>query len=238
MMRSTVIAVALLLTMGPAHAASSSDSLRQATLSPRADVLYNAGTEALDRGDVGPAVAFLAAAARLEPRARDIQVNLTQATAAAARARGVESQDEIDIPRDIPLATDEMAWIGAILLALGAAGGIAVRVARVPRPVAYAAIATVIAGVAIHAWLLARAHAEAVHPEAVVVARQLAVERGSDEPSRAPVILGAGERVRLGQVRGGQVEIRVAGTVIGWAAREGLWRVQETPRYTARYATP
>jgi hypothetical protein len=237
-MRSIVIVVALLLTMGPAQAATSSDSLRQATLSPRADVLYNAGTEALDRGDVGPAVAFLAAAARLEPRARDIQVNLTQATTAAARARGVESQDEIDIPRGIPLATDEMAWIGALLLALGATLGIAARVTRVPRPVAYAAIAAVIVGVAIHAWLLARAHAEAVHPEAVVVARQLAVERGPDEPSRAPVILGAGERVRLGQVRGGQVEIRVAGAMIGWAAREGLWRVRETPRYTARYATP
>jgi hypothetical protein len=231
------IVIALLLTVGPVHAATS-DSLRQATLSPRADVLYNAGTEALDRGDVGPAVAFLAAAARLEPRARDIQVNLTQATAAAARARGVESRDEIDIPRDIPLATDEMAWIGALLLALGAALGIAARVARVPRPVAYAAIAAVIVGVATHAWLLARAHAETVHPEAVVIARQLAVERGPEEPSRAPVILGAGERVRLGEVRGGQVEIRVAGAMIGWAAREGLWRVQETPRYTARYATP
>jgi hypothetical protein len=229
---------AMLLFIGVAHAATPSDSSRSATLSPRADVLYNAGTVALDRGDVGPAVAFLAAAARLEPRARDIQVNLTQATAAAARARGVESQDEIEIPRGLPLSTDEMAWIGALLLALGAAGGIAARVARVPRPVAYAAIGAVIVGFTVHTWLLARAHGEAVHPEAVVVARQLAVERGPDEPSRAPVILGAGERVRLGQARGGQVEIRVAGAMIGWAAREGLWRVQETPRYTARYATP
>jgi hypothetical protein len=229
---------AMLVIMGSAQAATSSDNPRPAPLPPRADVLYNAGTAALDRGDVGPAVAFLAAAARLEPRARDIQVNLTQATAAAARARGVESQDEIDIPRGLPLSTDEMAWIGALLLALGAAGGIAARVARVPRAVAYAAIGAVIVGFAIHVWLLARAHGEAVHPEAVVVARQLAVERGPDEPSRAPVILGAGERVRLGQARGGQVEIRVAGAMIGWAAREGLWRVQETPRYTARYATP
>jgi hypothetical protein len=150
----------------------------------------------------------------------------------------VESQDEIEIPRDVPLSTDEIAWIGALLLALGAAGGIIARVARVPRPVSYVAIGAVIVGLTTHAWLLARAHGEAVHPEAVVVARQLSVERGPDEPSRAPVILGAGERVRLGQVRGGQVEIRVAGAMIGWAAREGLWRVQETPRYTARYATP
>ena len=51
-------------------------------------------------------------------------------------------------------------------------------------------------------------------------------------------MLGAGERVRLGSTRGGQVEIRVAGAAIGWAPHEGLWRVQETPRYTARYATP
>ena len=190
MTHSVIMILAMLLTIVPAHAATSSDGSLPAPLpkAPRADVLYNAGTEALDRGDVGPAVAFLAAAARLEPRSRDIQVNLTQATAAAARARGVESQDDIEVPRGLPLTTDEMAWIGAILLALGAAGGIAARVARVPRPVAYAAIAAVIVGVAIHAWLLARAHAEAVHPEAVVVARQLAVERGPDEPSRAPVI--------------------------------------------------
>lgn len=205
---------------------------------PRADVLYNAGTTALDRGDVGPAVAFLTAAARLEPRARDIQINLKQATAAAARARGVESQDEIEVPREVPLSTAEMAWAGAILLLLGAAVGIASHVTRLPRVLAIAAVAVLVVGAAIHVWLLARAHSETVHPEAVVVVPQLAVERGPDEPSRAPVVLGAGERVRLGPTRGGQVEIRVAGAAIGWAPHEGLWRVQETPRYTARYATP
>ncbi|HET9939944.1 MAG TPA: hypothetical protein VFR25_02465 [Candidatus Eisenbacteria bacterium] len=205
---------------------------------PRADVLYNAGTAALDKGDVGPAVAFLTAAARLEPRARDIQINLKQATVAAARARGVESQDEIEVPREVPLSTAEIAWVGAILLLVGAALGIASRVTRLPRTLGIAAVLVVAVGAAIHVWLVARAHAEAVHPEAVVVVPQLAVERGPDEPSRAPVVLGAGERVHLGPTRGGQVEIRIAGAAIGWAPHEGLWRVQETPRYTARYATP
>ena len=204
---------------------------------PRADVLYNAGTAALDRGEVGPAVAFLAAAARLEPRARDIQVNLAVATATAARARGVDSAEDETPPRGLPLSTAEVAWIGAALLAIGAGGGIAARFARMPRAIPLAAFAAIVIGVAIQAWLLARARDEAVHPEAVVIERQIAVERGPDEPSRAPVILGAGERVRLGPMRGGQVEIRVGGTPIGWAPREGLWRVQETPRYTARYAT-
>ena len=225
-----LVAIATLVVAGGAHAA--------ATPPPRADVLYNAGTTALDRGDVGPAVAFLTAAARLEPRARDIQVNLKQATTAAAHARGVESQEEIDVPREVPLSTAEIAWAGAIFLLVGAGLGIAVRLIRLPRSLAAAAVAVVIVGVAIHVWLLARAHAEAVHPEAVVVVPQLTVERGPDEPSRAPVVLGAGERVRLGPTRGGQVEIRVAGAAIGWAPHEGLWRVQETPRYTARYATP
>lgn len=224
------IVTATLVVAGAADAATAPP--------PRADVLYNAGTAALDQGDVGPAVAFLTAAARLEPRARDIQINLKQATAAAARARGVESQDEIEVPGEVPLSTAEIAWVGAILLLVGAALGIASRVTRLPRTLAIAAVLAVAVGAAIHVWLLARAHAEAVHPEAVVVVPQLAVERGPDEPSRAPVVLGAGERVRLGPTRGGQVEIRVAGAAIGWAPHEGLWRVQETPRYTARYATP
>jgi hypothetical protein len=224
------IVTATLVVAGAADAATAPP--------PRADVLYNAGTAALDQGDVGPAVAFLTAAARLEPRARDIQINLKQATAAAARARGVESQDEIEVPGEVPLSTAEIAWAGAILLLVGAALGIASRVTRLPRTLAIAAVLAVAVGAAIHVWLLARAHAEAVHPEAVVVVPQLAVERGPDEPSRAPVVLGAGERVRLGPTRGGQVEIRVAGAAIGWAPHEGLWRVQETPRYTARYATP
>jgi hypothetical protein len=224
------IVMASLIVTGAARAAT--------TPPPRADVLYNAGTTALDRGDVGPAVAFLTAAERLEPRAGDIQVNLKQATLAAARARGVESQDEIEIAREIPLSTAEIAWAGAILLLVGAVLGIASRLTRLPRTLSIAAVAVVIVGTVLHVWLLARAHAEAVHPEAVVVVPQLAVERGPDEASRAPVVLGAGERVRLGPTRGGQVEIRVAGAAIGWAPHEGLWRVQETPRYTARYATP
>jgi hypothetical protein len=218
--------------------AAARDSTPAHEPAPRADVLYNAGTRALDRGDVGPAVAFFTAAERLEPRARDIQVNLAQATAAAARARGVEEAEDSEPPPSLPLSTTELAWIGALLLLLGSAVGIAARLGRLPRAASHAALVAIVAGTVVSAWLLARSRDEAMHPEAVVVARQLAVERGPDEPSRAPVLLGAGERVRLGARRAAQVEIRVAGTPIGWASREGLWRVAETPRYTARYATP
>lgn len=239
MIRRLTLAAAFVVAVLAARAAAQApDSTPTHEPAPRADVLYNAGTKALDRGDVGPAVAFFTAAARLEPRARDIQVNLAQATAAAARARGVDEAEDSELPPSLPLSTTELAWIGALLLLLGSAVGISARLGRVPRAASHAALVAIVAGTAVSAWLLARARDEAVHPEAVVVARQLAVERGPDEPSRAPVLLGAGERVRLGGRRAGQVEIRVAGTRIGWAPREGLWRVAETPRYTARYATP
>ena len=54
--------------------------------------------------------------------------------------------------------------------------------------------------------------------------------------SLAEAILDVKERVRLGASRGRQAEIRIGGNSIGWADREGLWKVAETPRYTSQYA--
>ncbi|HKQ18441.1 MAG TPA: hypothetical protein VJW75_01720, partial [Candidatus Eisenbacteria bacterium] len=91
------------------------------------------------------------------------------------------------------------------------------------------------AGVLVVTWLTIVALGENAHPEAVVVAPLLEARRGPDEPNRSPVLLRAGERVRLGRAIAGDVEVRLGGTPIGWAAREGLWRISDTPRYTAQF---
>ena len=91
------------------------------------------------------------------------------------------------------------------------------------------------AGIVLSTWLQYAAWEERAHPVAVVIAPTLSVERGPDEPSRPAVLLAAGERVRLGEVRGGQVEVRLGANRIGWAAREGLWRVADATRYTPKF---
>lgn len=215
--------------------------------------LYNAGTVALTRGEVGPAVAFLLAAARLEPRAPDIRANLVRAIGVSSAALGEEQRADHSASDPFPLATDEAWWIAAALLAAGAGVGIAralssatgasrgtgtVRwtgTARGTNAVRWTGTAFVLTGVLLGAWLHRQAWEESAHPEAVVVVPLLSVERGPDEPSRPAVLLGAGERVRMGQARGGLVEIRVGENRIGWATREGLWRVADAPRYTSGF---
>lgn len=197
--------------------------------------LYNAGTVALTRGEVGPAVTFLLAAARLEPRAPDVRANLARAVSAAALAAGEEERGDQPASSPFPLATEEAWWIAAALLAAGAGVGIARAMSRLSEAARWAGAALVVTGVLVAAWLHREAWEEAAHPEAVVIATILSVERGPEEPSRPAVLLSSGERVRLGQMRGGLVEIRVGENRIGWAAREGLWRVADAPRYTSGF---
>jgi len=197
-----------------------------------ASALYNAGTGALDRGDLGRAVAFLRAAERVEPRAADIRRNLVEARARAAAARGAESPGA---PAAIRLSAAEAWWFAAGLLLLGAA------LRSVPRGggiVALARRALLVAGLLLLAWLSLRAREEATYPEAVVVAPSLPAGPARDERSRPPYLLEAGEEVRLGRTRGALVEIRVAGTPIGWAERSGVWRVADAPGYTAGLPRP
>ena len=200
-----------------------------------ATTLYNAGTVALERGAFGPSVTFLLAAARLEPRAPDIRANLASAIVAATRAAGDDDRpgDAGDGP--LPIASDEAWWLAAGLLAVGAVFGIARAVRGLSRTARWIGNGAMILGIVISSWLQYAASEESAHPSAVVIAPTLSVERGPDEPSRPAVLLAAGERVRLGEVRGGQVEIRLGANRIGWAAREGLWRVADAPRYTSRF---
>ena len=238
--RATILAAAFaLVTAAAPHESTRNaapDTTSAAPISVDASDLYNAGTTALEQGEIGPAVAFLVAARRLEPRASDIRANLENAEAASLRARGGDASDSetFELPR--LLSATEAWWLAAALLASGAllAG---LGIARpLPARWRHASTALLFAGLLLAGWRHVQSLEEASHPEAVVVVPALSVERGPDEPSRAAVLLGAGERVRLGASRGRQTEIRIGGNSIGWADREGLWKVVETPRYTLQYA--
>ncbi len=228
--------VALAATVAPAGApGAGADSTGQRSVVADATVLYNAGTVALERGAFGPSITFFLAAARLEPRTPDIRANLASATAAATRAAGDDERPEDAGPRPFPIAPGEAWWIAAGLLAVGAIFGIARAARGLPRAARWIGNGVMIAGIALSTGLQYAAWEESAHPEAVVIAPTLSVERGPDEPSRPAVLLAAGERVHLGEVRGGQVEIRIGANRIGWAGREGLWRVADAPRYTSRF---
>jgi hypothetical protein len=208
-------------------------------VSTDASLLYNAGTVALQRGELGEAVALLAAAERIDPRAADVRRNLALAQAQVAAGRGEDGA--VPAPAGpIALSVAEAWWLAALLLAAAAALGALQRVRRplrARRPVRGAALALLATGALLTLWLASRALEERAHPEAVVVAPILEARRGPDEPPRPPVLLRAGERIRLGRERGGAVEVRIGGSSIGWVPREGLWRVADAPRYTGKFVS-
>jgi hypothetical protein len=195
---------------------------------------YNAGTIALERGDLGASVTLLLAASRLDPRASDVRANLRAAASQVARQRGDDERAAGADALPFPVSGAEGWWLAAAALSAGSALGIAARRGRRRGP-RWTAIALAGVGIALSAWLHGVAWREARHPEAVVVVPSLSVERGPDEPSRPAVLLSAGERVRLGRSRGELIEIRFGGNPIGWAPRSGLWRVIDAPRYTGRF---
>ena len=208
-------------------------STRGAMASPvDAAALYNAGTEALARRDLGPAVTFLLAAHRIDPRARDVRTNLGLAKALVDESQG--SADHASHPAPPPLA---FSWTESWYLALAfALAGTLISWMAVTRRhstgLQITGSAFFAAGVLLFGALFLRAHEEAVHPTAVVVAPVLEVGPAPDERPLPPYLLGAGDEVRLGPSRGDLVQVRVSGNAIGWAKRSGLWRVADAPRYT------
>lgn len=238
-----VIAIGLALATpassfgGPTGAAPGGRSSQPGRTSELADatMLYNAGTIALERGAFGPSVTFLLAAARLEPRSPDIRANLSSALVAAARAGGEEDRPDDSDARPIPISTDEAWWLAGAILAVGAALGLAGAVGRPRVLVRWAGNGLMAAGVVLLTVLQYAAWDESKHPQAVVIVPTLSVERGPEEPSRPAVLLAAGERVSLGAERGGRVEVRLGANRIGWASREGLWRIVDAPRYTSNF---
>ena len=232
------IGIALCLWLGPRAAWADAGGAKTSPVhGADATTLYNAGTTALTHDALGPAVTFLLAAARLEPRASDIQANLNRALIEAARAAGEDvGAVHPDAGSALSLSPVESWWLAALLLAVGA---VIVVLGCVSRAAAAGPMDRIrrsfSLGFALSAWLHVRAWEETAHPEAVVVVPALSVERGPEEPSRPPVLLGAGERVRLGETRGGLIEIRIGSNRIGWAVREGVWRVSDAARYTSRF---
>lgn len=207
---------------------------------PDAAALYNAGTAALGRGEIGEAVAFLLAARRIDPRAADARRNLAIAERAVSRGRG-EAAPPMPRGPALELSAAEGWWLAAILLAIGAAAGITSIVAgagiRAKSPARAAwlgrgAVALGLAGLLASAGLAARAIAERRHPEAVVVVMSVEARRGVDETPRTPILLREGERVRTGRIRGDDVEVFIGGSPIGWVPRAALWNVADAARYT------
>lgn len=208
------------------HASAFAKGPPRADTRPDATRLYNEGTERLRRGDVGPAVLLLSAAARLEPRAADVRSNLEHALRLSAQARGEDGTDET-APR-WPLSADEGWWLSAASLAT------ALALSLTGRRLRYASWGLLVTGVTLSAGLHVVEWREARAPEAVVIAPTLSVEHGPEEAVRPTIVLGAGERVHLGREHGTRVEVLIGGASIGWAAREGLWRVADAARYTSR----
>lgn len=230
------IVIGLCVWLGPRAAWADAGGAKASRVQEAdATTLYNAGTTALTHDALGPAVTFLLAAARLEPRASDIQANLNRALIESARAAGEDVGAVNAEGSAVSLSSVESWWLAALLLAAGAAIVVLGLFRALPRPVRWTGSALVLLGFALSAWLHVRAWEEAAHPEAVVVVPALSVERGPEEPSRPPVLLGAGERVRLGATRSGLIEIRIGSNRIGWAVREGVWRVSDAARYTTRF---
>ncbi len=222
------ILLALLLLAAPSSAwAQGSD---------RADasVLYNAGTEALRRGDLGPAVAFLLAARRIDPRAADIRMNLAIARARVDEGQGAGDRGGPHPASALAISSAESWTLAAVLSLLGVAllWGAALRPRG--RRLAFLGAAVFGLGALLGLMLSLRAREESRHPEAVVVSPVLDVAPAPEERPLSPYLLAGGDEVRLGRARGDLVEVRVGGNSIGWARRSGLWRVADAARYTAR----
>jgi hypothetical protein len=241
-----ISALALILALSwaagaNADMASASSAQRGAPVDAAA--LYDAGTAALQRGDLGPAVALLRAAERVDPRAADLRHNLMEARARAAAGRGGGEATSPTPAEWLRLTSAEEFWIAAALLVLGALlgswellsrGGGARSGNRQRGAIPITAGALVAAGALLAVFLVARADQEAAHPQAVVVVPVLEVGPAPDERPRPPYLLGGGEEIRLGRERGALVEILAGGNSIGWAQRSGVWRVADAARYTPR----
>lgn len=223
--RLGVLALALLFVLGAAPASVDSRNFDAAAL-------YNHGTEALRRGDLGPAVALLAAARRIDPRAGDIRANLAVARARVQERSGSDAR-AIPVPTALALSASERWNAAAALAAIGALLLLTAAFRPLPRGVALLGVACFALGALSFLMLFLGAREEARHPQAVVVAPVLDVLPAPDERPVSPYLLAAGEEIRLGATRGDLVQVRVGGNTIGWARRSGLWRVDEAARYTA-----
>lgn len=206
-----------------------------------AGALYDAGTAALGRGQIGEATAFLLAARRIDPRAGDVRRNLAIAERTVAAARG-ETLPPMPQGPVVAVAASEGWWLAALLIAAAAAAGIAAILrrereapSRATRWLGRGSAAGIACALLLTVWLAVGAVVERRHPEAVVVAMSVEARRGVDEAPRAAILLRAGERVRAGRTHGDDVEVLIGGSPVGWVPKAALWNVADAPRYTAGF---
>lgn len=189
------------------------------------DVLYNLGTAALKKGDLGHAVLWLERARRLGPPTDDLTVNLE-----AARARQgdkvVGAQSGEPFLERIALATPRhpvtLAFLGAWL------GGFALfflfRFLPRGRRTWAALLGTLLLLASVPLGGLVAAHAylvEGVREGVVLPATVQARELPSDT-AKVSFEVHAGLKVRLLETDGGFVQIRLPNGLVGWAEKEGI----------------
>jgi hypothetical protein len=228
--RGTLVFFAIALAL--AHGGARADAPRSPSGRVDASALYNAGTGALARGDVAPAVAFLLAAQRIDPRARDVRTNLAIARARVEESEGGSAGNATRPSPAFAISSAEAWEASAALTAIGALllWGAVLRPGL--RALTFPGILLFAAGLLLGLGMTLHAREEALHPQAVVIAPVLDVAPAPEERPLSPYLLPAGEEVRLGQARGDLVQVRVGGNSIGWARRSGLWRVADVARYT------
>ena len=124
---------------------------------------------ALRRGDLGPAVALLDAALRLDPRASDIRANLAIARARVAERSGSDARAPA-VPSSLALSAGERWNAAGSLALLGALLLLATASRPRSRRVMILGLACFALGSGGGFLLLLGAREEARHPEAVVVA--------------------------------------------------------------------
>ena len=192
------------------------------------DVLYNLGTAALRKGDLGPAVLYLERARKLGGTDDDVGANL-----AIARAR--QTDEVVGAALDEPFVErlaravprDLVTWV---FLGLWLSGFALVFLFRV-LPRGRRTLVGVLAGVllvaavpvggalAAHVWV----HAQVRH--GVVMADALQARELPNGVSRVSFEVHAGLKVRLLETEGRFVRIRLPNGLVGWADREGITQI-------------
>lgn len=189
-----------------------------------ADLLFNLGTTCLAAGDLGEAVLYLERARRATGSTGDIDANLV-----LARSRQLDQvvggAEEPFIQRLVVATSGEIAawwllvtWLGFFVLLL------ARRLLRPGRRAWAGGLAALLLVSSLPAGLLLAAHVyvrETVF-EGVVIAKTLAARELPADSAKVSFEVHAGLKMRLLEVAGKFVKVRLPNGLEGWAERDGL----------------
>ena len=213
-----------------------------------ADVWYNIGCAAFERGDLGRAVLAWERARRLAPRDADVRANLELARSLLVDHELVERPGRVRrLLTWVPdhLSDSEMHRLADAFFVLACALGVLLVWRRRPavrtlwRRVSVVSpgrllglsttgdlvLATVTAALLFGLTLGTvtwRERAAAARRDAIVTSESVAAYAAPDAGSTHQFDLHAGTRVRLGRTRGRWVEVRLPGDVSGWVRRDAV----------------